>query len=129
MTESTFYVDKNTDTFADSLAAFGLADVLWQIGERVERGKSNVRIIDDGPYFRVTIETSLDEATLKKIGFHFVFDYIGHPLPSVFRCYEHFIYANDIAGKSAFNSRCSVITGLALKIANHFFAIAIGMRS
>jgi hypothetical protein len=55
MTISTYYIDKASQTFADNLAAFGLAYVLNALAD----GRAEVQLEDQGSVFAVTCEPAL----------------------------------------------------------------------
>ncbi|MBI1878238.1 MAG: hypothetical protein HYR94_08435, partial [Chloroflexi bacterium] len=58
MYQQTYFVDKSTHTFADVLAAFGLATLLSRIVE--DAGEEiDVRIRDDGSYYAIALDRSL----------------------------------------------------------------------
>jgi hypothetical protein len=61
MSQQTFYVDKTTHTFADTLAAFGLAMVLEEVLERANGG-GTVRLADEGGCYRLTCEPAIADA-------------------------------------------------------------------
>lgn len=67
MGQTTFYVDKTTDTFADTLAAFGLAVVLQEILDRAAgRSRGQVQLQDDGAAYRLTCTPPIEEACLER---------------------------------------------------------------
>ncbi len=63
MSESHFYVDKLTQTFADALTAFGLAALLENI-LHVANVRGNIRMQDRGDYYELTCAPQLDQQWL-----------------------------------------------------------------
>ena len=62
-----FFVDKVSRTFADTLAAFGLARVLADLLERQEPSRGDVLITDRGSYFQLTCSPPLEHATVETL--------------------------------------------------------------
>jgi len=63
MYQSSYYVNKQTGTFADTLAAYGLATLLdgvLESGVGPQSGKE-VRLYDRGPYYEVKVSPDLQE--------------------------------------------------------------------
>jgi hypothetical protein len=58
MNQSTFYVDKTTDTFADVLLAYGVAALLDRL-LRDNVGKRKVRVKDAGSVYAIELETPI----------------------------------------------------------------------
>lgn len=65
MFQSTYYIDKSSNTFADNLAAFGLAFVL----NRVASGHAEVRLEDQGSVFSAVCEPPLEPEWVKQCEF------------------------------------------------------------
>lgn len=65
MDRSTYFIDKSSQTFADNLAAFGLAFVLDMIVE----GRAEVRLEDAGSAFAVVVEPELRQEWVKAAWF------------------------------------------------------------
>jgi len=63
--QQSYYIDKSSNTFADSLAAFGLAFVLNSICD----GRAQVIMEDAGPAFRVCCDPPIQEAWVKECRF------------------------------------------------------------
>lgn len=65
----TFFVDKASGTFADVLAAYGLARLLGDLLAKQEGAyaDADVRLHDDGPAYRLICTPALDEATLDRV--------------------------------------------------------------
>ena len=63
MGQNDFYIDKTSHTFADALAAFGLARVLEEVLSRANGG-GDVRLEDGGGYYRLTTDPPIEEAWL-----------------------------------------------------------------
>jgi hypothetical protein len=63
MFQKTYFMPKSTGTFADTLAAYGLAAVLSEIVERADKRWSGqkVWIRDAGPYYTIELPTELRE--------------------------------------------------------------------
>jgi hypothetical protein len=60
-----FYVDKTSQTFADTLVAFGLARIIHEfVGEQTE-GERDVLIQDKGPYYQLTCTPALERRTVE----------------------------------------------------------------
>ncbi|MDE3091979.1 MAG: hypothetical protein KGJ80_21610, partial [Chloroflexota bacterium] len=70
MFQSIYYIDKTSGTFADNLAAFGLAFVL----NGVANGRARVRIEDNGAVFMVKCEPAIQENWVSECQF-----FIGAP--------------------------------------------------
>jgi hypothetical protein len=68
--QSTYYIDKTSGTFADNLAAFGLAFVL----NGVAAGRARVKIEDNGAVFAIHCDPAIQEKWVKKCEF-----FIGAP--------------------------------------------------
>jgi len=60
MYQSTYYVDKTTDTFADVLLAYGVASLLERLLED-NVGDTTVRVRDAGSVYGIALETSIEE--------------------------------------------------------------------
>ena len=65
MPQSEFYVDKTSHTFADALAAFGLARVVKELQSRAN-GSGAVHLEDRGGYYLITGDPPIDEAWLEQ---------------------------------------------------------------
>jgi len=79
MPQSEFYVDKASHTFADALAAFGLARVVEEVQKRAA-GKGKVYLEDRGGYYSIRSDPPIDETWLEQeqvIGDPF---YLGAPV-------------------------------------------------
>lgn len=70
MYQSTYYIDKTSGTFADNLAAFGLAFVL----NGIANGRAKVRLEDKGMAFAVVCDPAIQEKWVKECNF-----FIGAP--------------------------------------------------
>lgn len=62
-----FFVDKTNQTFADTLAAFGLARVLADLLDRQGVRGQNISIRDKGPYYHLTCEPALEPIILENL--------------------------------------------------------------
>lgn len=71
MYQSTYFIEKSTNTFADNLAAFGLAFVL----NAIAIGRAKVRMEDKGYAFAVVCEPAVQEEWVEKCKF-----FVGAPL-------------------------------------------------
>ncbi len=71
MYQSIYFIEKSTNTFADNLAAFGLAFVLNAIAD----GRSKVRMEDRGYAFAVVCEPAIRQEWVEKRKF-----FVGAPL-------------------------------------------------
>lgn len=71
MSQKVFYSPKTTGTFADTLAAYGLAAVLSEIVEKSTKRWSGqkVWIRDAGPYYIIELSTELREEWIEKCDF------------------------------------------------------------
>lgn len=58
MYQQSYFVDKTTDTFADTLLAFGVAALLSQL-LREQQGDATLRIRDNGSHFAIQLSTAL----------------------------------------------------------------------
>lgn len=65
MFQSIYYIDKASNTFADNLAAFGLAFILSSISD----GRAGVRIEDRGAVFAVVCEPAIREQWVQECPF------------------------------------------------------------
>ena len=65
MSQSEFYVDKTSHTFADALAAFGLARVLEELQKRANGG-GTVHLEDKGGYYHLTSDPPIEEDWLEQ---------------------------------------------------------------
>ncbi len=59
-----FYVDKTSQTFADTLVTFGLARLLDELLGRQSASSRSVSIHDKGGYYHLTCEPGLEQETL-----------------------------------------------------------------
>lgn len=71
MYQSTYFIEKITNTFADNLAAFGLAFVL----NAIANGRSEIRMEDKGYAFVVVCEPAIQEEWVETCKF-----FVGAPL-------------------------------------------------
>ena len=71
MYQSTYFIEKNTNTFADNLAAFGLAFVLNVIADE----RSKVRMEDKGYAFAIICEPEIRQEWVEQCKF-----FVGAPL-------------------------------------------------
>lgn len=71
MYQSTYFIEKSTNTFADNLAAFGLAFVLNAIAD----GRAKVSMEDKGYVFAVICEPAIRQEWVEKCKF-----FVGAPL-------------------------------------------------
>ncbi|MBN2386028.1 MAG: hypothetical protein JXB85_03345 [Anaerolineales bacterium] len=71
MYQSTYFIEKSTNTFADNLAAFGLAFVINTIAD----GRAKVRMEDKGYAFAVICEPAVRQEWIEKRKF-----FVGAPL-------------------------------------------------
>ena len=60
MYQSTYYVDKATDTFADVLLAYGVASLLERLLQE-NLGEAIVRVQDAGSVYAITLEDSIEK--------------------------------------------------------------------
>jgi len=60
MYQSTYYVDKTTDTFADTLLAYGVASLLERLLQ-ANVGETTVRVRDAGSVYAITLEDPIEE--------------------------------------------------------------------
>ena len=60
MYQSTYYVDKTTDTFADVLLAYGVASLLERLLQ-ANVGQTTVRVQDAGSVYAITLEEPIKE--------------------------------------------------------------------
>lgn len=60
MKTNTFFVDKNTRTFADNLVVFGLARLLRELLETQGHTPCDAVVEDGGAYFRLTLSHAVD---------------------------------------------------------------------
>ena len=77
MYQQTYFVDKQTGTFADVCSAYGLATILDGFLRRVlgEHGSRTVRILDRGTTFAIELTPALQEEWVEKLKF-----FCTHPL-------------------------------------------------
>lgn len=71
MFQKTYYVDKQTGTFADVCAAYGLAVILDSVLERVlgTQEKRTVRIVDEGTTYAIELTPPLQEEWIERCSF------------------------------------------------------------
>jgi len=60
MYQSTYYVDKTTDTFADVLLAYGVASLLERLTQ-ANGSETTVRVQDAGSVYAITLEDPIEE--------------------------------------------------------------------
>ncbi len=60
-----FYVDKSSQTFADTLVAFGLARIVDELLREQTRGGRDILIQDKGPYYQLTCTPALERRTVE----------------------------------------------------------------
>ncbi len=61
MSQQVFYSTKSTGTYADTLAAFGLAEILKGISGEKQWGSERIELRDDGPYYVIALPKPLPE--------------------------------------------------------------------
>ena len=71
MYQSTYFIEKSTNTFADNLAAFGLAFVL----DAITHGRTKIRMEDKGYAFAVICDHPIQQEWVEKCVF-----FVGAPL-------------------------------------------------
>lgn len=77
MYQDTYYVDKQSGTFADVLLAFGLARLLQTLAdEAAGTGPTSIRLQDAGPYFEVALSQPVHEEWLKRAPFQSLAPYV-----------------------------------------------------
>ena len=76
MFQSTYYIDKLSNTFADNLAVFGLAFVLNGVAD----GRARVRIEDTGAVFAVVCEPAIREKWVEEVPILFWVRHFSSPL-------------------------------------------------
>jgi len=64
MNQNTFYLDKSTGTFADALAAYGLARVLDYVLANAGHNSREVTLTDQGTAYALTCTPAIDAAVL-----------------------------------------------------------------
>lgn len=71
MFQKIYYVDKQTGTFADVCAAYGLAVILDSVLERVlgTQAKRTVRIVDEGTTYAIELTPPLQEEWIERCSF------------------------------------------------------------
>jgi hypothetical protein len=71
MYQKTYFVSKSTGTFADTLAAFGLAAILREVYEQAnERGAGKkIRLRDAGPYYEIELPHALRAEWIENCSF------------------------------------------------------------
>lgn len=74
MYQSTYYIDKASGTFADNLAAFGLAFVLNAIANPVPKHRATIRVEDQGAVFAVVCNPAIQAEWVKECKF-----FVGAP--------------------------------------------------
>lgn len=67
--QSTYYLDKTSNTFADNLAAFGLAFVLDAIANPAPNHRATIRLEDNGAVFAVVCEPAVQEKWVNECRF------------------------------------------------------------
>lgn len=60
MYQSTYFVDKSTDTFADILLAYGVASLLERLVQE-NTGEAVVRVQDAGSVYAITLENPIEK--------------------------------------------------------------------
>jgi hypothetical protein len=63
--QETYYIDKSSQTFADVLAAYGLATLLSRIIQEADR-EIDIRIRDDGSYYVIALDKPLEVAWVEQ---------------------------------------------------------------
>jgi hypothetical protein len=82
MYQDTYYVDKQSGTFADVLLAFGLARLLQVLADDgAGPGSVNVRLRDAGPYFKVELSEPVREEWLQRASFQSLAPYARARMP------------------------------------------------
>lgn len=77
MYQDTYYVDKQSGTFADVLLAFGLARMLQSLAdEAAGAGSISIRLQDAGPYFEVALSQPVHEEWLQRVSFQSLAPYV-----------------------------------------------------
>lgn len=74
MYQSTYYIDKTSGTFADNLAAFGLAFALDAIANPASNHRATIWLEDNGAVFAVVCEPAIQEKWVNECQF-----FIGAP--------------------------------------------------
>jgi len=67
--QSTYYIDKTSNTFADNLVAFGLAFVLDAIANPAPKHRATIRLEDNGAVFAVVCEPAIQERWVNECRF------------------------------------------------------------
>jgi hypothetical protein len=67
-----FYSDNDTGTFADTLKAIGLAEVLASWLRHLERDADGIVIEDKGAYYQIELPSPVDESSISQIQHPFV---------------------------------------------------------
>lgn len=62
-----FYVDKTSHTFADTLVTFGLSRILRELLQRQGATTGDVHILDKGAYFQLTCQPALQSLTPEQL--------------------------------------------------------------
>jgi hypothetical protein len=79
MYQSTYYVGKTTDTFADTLLAYGVAALVERLLQ-AKVGQTTVRVQDAGSVYAITLEDPVEE------GFEELDWFCDLPFMSTYRC-------------------------------------------
>jgi hypothetical protein len=74
MYQQIYYIDKSTDTFADPLAAYGLATILKNL--MPEEAEADIRIKDNGPYYSIELEEPLQPEWVEQATYFSPVDFI-----------------------------------------------------
>ena len=73
---SKFKVKKGTGTYSDTIEAFGLANLLNEIQNRVELNRPKLWIEDKGLYYELTSKPEIQLAHIHKLGYFPLFQYV-----------------------------------------------------
>ncbi|MCB0212823.1 MAG: hypothetical protein KDJ52_26000, partial [Anaerolineae bacterium] len=65
MYQETYYIDKSSQTFADVLAAYGLAILLNRVIQEADQ-EVDIRIRDDGSYYAIVLDKPLEAAWVEQ---------------------------------------------------------------
>ena len=76
MYQNKYFVTKISGTYAETLEAYGLAKILSRIFENNEIDNANIKIKDEGPYYSVSSDISINEEMVNNTHYFDAFPYI-----------------------------------------------------
>ena len=72
-----FKIYKQTGTYAETLEAYGLANLLFQILDKLEARRKNVTILSNTEFYTISLKTDITDEMIEKLSYFHVVKYIA----------------------------------------------------